>query len=73
MGQQALKTKVLGSTLIVDARLNLNMQSLTLEQVAAKRRTLIVDAKMTRGGRSDDATRPMMAADAPTLHDLSAP
>ena len=45
MGQQALATRVLGSTLVVETRLNLNMQSLTLEEVASKRRKLIADTR----------------------------
>ena len=47
MGQQALATRVLGSTLIVDTRLNLNMQSLTLEEVASKRRKLLEDTQQS--------------------------
>ena len=45
MGQQALATRVHGSTLVVETRLNLNMQSLTLEEVASKRLKLLTDTK----------------------------
>ena len=43
MGQQALATRVRGGTLIVEMRLNLNMQSLTLEEVVSKRRKVVRD------------------------------
>ena len=43
MGQQALSTRVVGSTLVVETRLNLNMQSLTLEEVTSKRRKVVKD------------------------------
>ena len=43
MGQQALATRVRGGTLIVEMRLNLNMQSLTLEEVVSKRRKVVKD------------------------------
>ena len=43
MGQQALATRVHGGTLIVEMRLNLNMQSLTLEEVVSKRRKVVKD------------------------------
>lgn len=41
MGLQVVGTRVLGGTLVVDIRLNLNMVSLTLEEVVAKRRKLV--------------------------------
>ena len=42
-GQQALATRVRGGTLVVEMRLNLNMQSLTLEEVVSKRRKVVKD------------------------------
>ena len=43
MGIQVHGTRVEGGTLVVSARLSLNMASLTLEQVAGKRLKLLVD------------------------------
>ena len=42
-GVEALNSHVDGATLVVDARLSLNLQALTLEQVVSKRRKLIND------------------------------
>ena len=47
MGQQALSTRVHGATLTVEMRLNLNMQSLTLEEVLSKRRKLLEEAQQS--------------------------
>ena len=43
MGQQALSTRVHEGTLIIEMRLNLNMQSPTLEEVVSKRRKVVKD------------------------------
>jgi NLR family CARD domain-containing protein 3 len=40
MGQEVLRTRVEGSTLVVEARLSLNLSSLTLEQVCGRLRQL---------------------------------
>jgi len=47
IGQQALATRVATSTLIVETRLNVNMQSLTLEEVLSKRRKLLEDTQFS--------------------------
>ena len=41
VGQQAMATRVKEGTLIVETRLNLNMQSLTLEEVVSKRKKVV--------------------------------
>ena len=41
LGLQALSTRVQGSVLLAQIRLNLNMMSLTLEEVISKRRKLV--------------------------------
>ena len=46
MGIQVLGTRVDGGTLVVQSRFSLNMASLTLEQVAGKRKKLLTDMGM---------------------------
>ena len=55
MGIQIIGTRVEGHTLIVESRFSLNMASLTLEQVAGKRKKLLVDmgAQMAVEVRAD--------------------
>ena len=77
MGLQVRGTSVDGGTLIVKTRLSINMASLTLEQVAGKRKKLLADmavqmAAEVRKGRStaeeaEEAARMVQAKLAPLL------
>ena len=76
MGLQVRGTSVDGGTLIVKTRLSINMASLTLEQVAGKRKKLLADmavqmAAEVRKGRTaeaaEEAARMVQAKLAPLL------